>query len=174
MSRSTSPSIPQPAAPARPLTGRAVLVTVVAFFAVVISVNVVMMTLAVKTLPGTEVDSAYRASLAYGSEIKAAEAQTQRHWRVDAHLARAPDGRAALQVEARDRDGAPLDGIAFSGRLERPADQHGDRAVTLAGAGQGLYRGAVSDIAPGQWDLVIEGEQAGERVFLSRNRIVLN
>ncbi|MGO4714088.1 FixH family protein [Bradyrhizobium sp. 2TAF24] len=173
MSRSTSPSI-SPPAPARPLTGRVVLVMVVAFFAVIISVNVVMMTLAVKTLPGTEVDSAYRASLAYGGEIKAAEAQAQRQWRVGAHVAREADGGAALQVEALDRDGAPLDGIAFSSRLERPADQNGDRVVVLTGIGQGRYRGRVADVGPGQWDLVIEGERAGERVFLSRNRVVLN
>lgn len=170
---STSPSL-SPPAPARQLTGRAVLAMVLAFFAVVIGVNIVMMTLAVKTLPGTEVDSAYRASLAYGGEIKAAEAQAQRRWRVDAHLTRGPDGHAALQVEARDRDGAPLDAVLFSGRLERPADQHGDRAIALAAVGQGLYRGAAADIGPGLWDLVIEGEQGGERVFLSRNRIVLN
>ena len=35
----------------------------VAFFGVVIGVNLVMMRLAIKTLPGTEVDSAYSASL---------------------------------------------------------------------------------------------------------------
>ena len=37
----------------RPITGRFVLITVVSFFLVVIGVNVVMMRLAVLTLPGT-------------------------------------------------------------------------------------------------------------------------
>ena len=41
----------------------------VAFFGVVIGVNIVMMRLAIQTLPGTEVDSAYSASLAYEKEI---------------------------------------------------------------------------------------------------------
>ena len=51
----------------KPLTGRKVLFLLVAFFGVVIAVNLVMMKLAIQTLPGTEVDSAYSASLA--SEI---------------------------------------------------------------------------------------------------------
>ena len=63
---------------ARPITGRFVLIAVVSFFAVVISVNVVMMRLAIATLPGTEVDSAYSAGLAYQKEIQAAHQQNDR------------------------------------------------------------------------------------------------
>jgi len=29
-------------------------------------------------------------------------------------------------------------------------------------------------IAPGQWDLVLEGDGAGQRMFLSKNRVLLN
>jgi nitrogen fixation protein FixH len=42
----------------KPLTGRKVLAILIAFFGVVIGVNVAMMRLAISTLPGTEVDSA--------------------------------------------------------------------------------------------------------------------
>jgi nitrogen fixation protein FixH len=79
---------------ARPITGRFVLIVTVSFFAVVISVNVVMMRLAIATLPGTEVDSAYSAGLAYQKEIRAAEQQEKRDWKVDAHIERQPDGTA--------------------------------------------------------------------------------
>lgn len=65
---------------ARPITGRFVLITTIAFFAVVIGVNMVMMRLAITTLPGTEVDSAYSASLAYQGEIDAARQQNERDW----------------------------------------------------------------------------------------------
>ena len=46
--------------------------------------------------------------------------------------------------------------------------------VELAEAGIGVYRGNAASVAPGQWDLVIEGDAKGERVFLSRNRVILN
>jgi len=44
----------------------------------------------------------------------------------------------------------------------------------LSEAGIGLYRGNAASVAPGQWDLVIEAEARGTRVFMSRNRVILN
>src|SRR5437763_12833906 len=105
------------ASTARPLTGRFVLITVFLFFAVVIGVNVVMMRLAITTLPGTEVDSAYSASLAYQREILAARQQNARDWKVDAHIERKPDGTASLNIRAQDKAGSPLAGLSISGRL---------------------------------------------------------
>lgn len=158
----------------KPLTGRFVLIVTLAFFAVVIGVNVVMMRLAIGTLPGTEVDSAYKASLAYQGEINAAHEQDSRDWKVDARIERRPDGAAMVRVEARDRDGRPLSGLVFSGRLERPADQRQDRSIDFGERPDGEYHGDVADLAPGLWELVLEGDQQGRRVFLSRNRVVLN
>ncbi|NEV00387.1 FixH family protein [Bradyrhizobium uaiense] len=159
---------------ARPITGRFVLITTVAFFAIVISVNMVMMRLAITTLPGTEVDSAYSASLAYQREIVAARQQNERDWQVQAHIDRRPDGTAAIALEARDRAGTPLTGMNFLARLERPIDRRADRAIEVSEAGLGSYRGHADGVAAGQWDLVIEGDADGRRMFLSKNRIVLN
>jgi nitrogen fixation protein FixH len=158
----------------KPLTGRVVLIATLAFFAVVIGVNIFMAHMAISTLPGTEVDSAYKASLAYQGEINAARDQDARNWKVDAKIERRADGAAALRVEARDSDGRPLTGMAFSGRLERPADQRADKLIAFAELPDGEYRGNVAGVAPGQWELVIEGDMQGKRVFLSRNRVVLN
>jgi nitrogen fixation protein FixH len=162
------------ASTARPLTGRFVFIAVVSFFAVVIGVNVVMMRLAISTLPGTEVDSAYSAGLAYQREILLARQQDARDWKIDAHIERNAEGAAALTVRALDHGGAPLAGLAIFARLERPTDRRADRAFEIAESGGGSYRGSAQGVAPGQWDLVIEADSSGKRVFLSRNRIVLN
>ena len=162
-----------PRAP-RPLTGRMVLLCLIAFFGIVFGVNMLMMKFAIDTLSGTEVDSAYRASLAYGGEIVAARDQNRRNWKVDAHVERRADGAATVRLDARDGNGTPLSGLKFSGRLERPTDKRIDRAVELAEFGIGIYRGSAIDVLPGQWDLVIEGEARGARLFLSRNRVILN
>jgi nitrogen fixation protein FixH len=97
----------------KPLTGRKVFFMLIAFFGVLIGVNMIMMKLAILTLSGTDVDSAYRASLAYENEIAAAHDQNARNWKVDAHIQRAPDGGAMLQVEARDNQGKPMSGLKF-------------------------------------------------------------
>src|SRR5215468_1371353 len=142
----------------KPLTGRKVLAMLIAFFGVVIGVNVTMMKLAILTLPGTEVDSAYAASLGYEREIAAARDQNARRWQVDAHIKRGADGGATVQIEARDDSGRPITGLKFQGRLERPTDKRADLPLELAEVGIGIYRGETSSIAPGQWDLVIEGD----------------
>ena len=158
----------------RPLTGRKVLAMLIAFFGVVIGVNVTMAKLAIKTLPGTEVDSAYTASLGYEKEILAARDQSARNWKVDAHIERLAGGAALLQVEARDGDGHPVTGLKFQGRFERPTDKRADLAIALAEVGIGIYRGRLDAVAPGQWDLVLEGDNASGRMFLSKNRVLLN
>jgi nitrogen fixation protein FixH len=163
-----------PSSAARPITGRFVLIAVVSFFAVVISVNMVMMRLAIATLPGTEVDSAYSASLAYQKEIQAAHLQNRRDWKVDAHIERQPDGTARLSLDAKAQDGAPLAGLSVFGRLERPTDRRADQVFEMAESGGGSYRGTAQGVAAGQWELVIEADRDGQRLFLSRNRVVLN
>jgi nitrogen fixation protein FixH len=158
----------------RPITGRFVLIAVVSFFTVVIGVNLVMMRLAIATLPGTEVDSAYSASLAYQKEIQAAHQQDKRDWKVAAHVARDADGMANLNVDAKAGDGLPLAGLSVFSRLERPTDRRADQAFEIEETGGGSYRGTAHGVAAGQWDLVIEADRDGKRLFLSRNRIVLN
>lgn len=162
-----------PASP-KPLTGRMVLFMLIAFFGVVIGVNGIMMQLAIETLPGTEVDSAYSASLAYEKEIAAAHDQSARNWKVDAHIQRGADGGATVQVVAHDNNGKPMSGLKFLGRFERPTDRRADQPVELAEMGIGIYRGSAPLIAPGQWDLVLEAVKAGQRMFLSKNRVLLN
>src|SRR5262245_56950167 len=161
------------ARPSRPVTGRTVLYCLLGFFGVVFATNLVMVKLALDTLPGTEVDSAYKASLAYGREIQAAQAQTARRWSVLGHIDRNASGDAAIRVEARDANNVPLTGLTFSALLSHPADKRADRSIGLSEDDAGVYRGQMAQVAPGQWDLVLEAERGGERLFLSRNRMML-
>jgi nitrogen fixation protein FixH len=155
------------------VTGRMVLLSIVAFFAVVIGVNVVMMTLAISTMPGTEVESPYITGIKYNSEISAAREQAGRGWRIVSHVGRDADGRALVTVEARDRNGAPLTGLALSVRLARPTDQRADRAVALTERTGGTYSGEAVDVAIGVWDLELEAGRGSQRMFRSKNRITL-
>jgi nitrogen fixation protein FixH len=156
------------------LSGRTVLLSLIGFFAMVIGVNVTMMTLAISTMPGTEVESPYLAGIKYNAEISAARAQEARGWRMTSHVDRQSDGRAVVAIEARDRSGAPLTGLALSVKLARPTDQRADRAFALGERTAGRYAGEASDVAAGVWDLQVEADRNGERLFRSKNRITLD
>lgn len=156
----------------RPWTGRTVLLTLLVFFGVVFAINGVMIYEALSTMSGVDTDSAYQAGRMYEQEAAAAQAQEARHWRVDAHLTHAGDGVERVDILAADAAGRPLSGLDASAVFERPTDRRLDRAVAVAEGAPGSFRGSAW-LAPGQWDLVIELSRRGERMFLSRNRVVL-
>jgi nitrogen fixation protein FixH len=158
----------------RELSGRTVLFSLIGFFAVVIGVNVAMMTLAISTMPGTEVESPYLAGIKYNAEIASARAQEARGWHLTSHVDRKGDGRAVVVIEAGDRSGAPLTGLALSVKLARPTDQRADRAFTVGERTAGRYAGDAADVAAGIWDLEVEADRGGERLFRSKNRITLD
>jgi nitrogen fixation protein FixH len=150
-----------------------VLAALLAFFGVVIGVNGVMIALAIGTMPGLENEKPYLAGVAYNTEIEAARAQAGRNWTVASHIARNALGRATVRVTARGADGAPVDGLAVAVRLLRPADQRGDRSIALAERGPGTYEGEATGVGAGAWDVEIEAARGSERLFRSRNRIVM-
>jgi nitrogen fixation protein FixH len=156
------------------ISGRTVLLSLLAFFGVVIGANVVMATLAITTMPGTEVESPYLTGVKYNSEIIAAREQVGRGWRMASQVDRDADGRAIVRVEAQDRDGAPLSGLAVTVRLARPADKRADRIVALTERGGGSYIGETADVGAGIWGLEFDADRNGQRMFRSKNRVTLH
>jgi nitrogen fixation protein FixH len=155
----------------RTLTGRSVLLSLAAFFAVVTGVNVAMIVAAVTTFGGVETESAYQAGLAFPAESAAAVAQDALHWRVTVKISREPDA-TLIEVSAVDATGRGLTGLEATARLVHPADRRVDHNVPLREAGPGEFRGR-SVSAVGQWALVLELSRAGTPVFRSKNRVVL-
>lgn len=154
------------------LTGRHVLVALLVFFAVVLGVNMTMMTLALRTMPGAEVKSSYEASQRFNLGLDAIAAQDRRGWRVD--IATNGLRRAGvLGVEVRDHSGEALAGLTVLARFERPIDASQDRQVAFDNLGAGRYSARMPELAVGQWTLTVEIDRAGERQFVSRQRIVL-
>jgi nitrogen fixation protein FixH len=91
---------------------------------------------------------------------------------VTAQVRLAP-GATLVDIEARDSAGRPLAGLTATAQLAHPNDRRADQAVSLNEGAAGQFRGTASPVV-GQWDVVIELARDGERLFRSRNRVVLN
>lgn len=156
----------------RVLTGKMVLAGLLVFFGVVFAVNFTMARLAVSTFAGVETESSYKAGLSFSKERGAADAQDQRHWGVSVDLKSLGGTGRVVMARAVDANGQPLSGLTADGSFEHPTDARRDVALTLEPLGDGRYR-ANAEVGPGQWDLVIDFAQGGERVFRSRNRVQL-
>jgi len=163
---------PVPQKKNRPLTGRAVLLWLVAFFGVVFAVNGVLVQAAISTFGGVETPSSYKAGLQFEHETDLAQRQDTLHWQVNGTLARDRAGEAVLDVTARDAKGAPLRGLTADARLAHPADDRLDRVIAIGAVGDGVFHGAAV-AQPGQWELIIDLYRGGERVFRSRSRVTL-
>ncbi|MBM3526797.1 MAG: FixH family protein [Alphaproteobacteria bacterium] len=165
--RSAQETVPPP----RELTGRTVLVCLVAFFAVVAGVNAIMIRAAVSTFGGVETQSSYRAGLQFAKEIAASRAQDARDWRVQASVTRLGD-RQRIEIAVRDATGRTQTGLTAAVALAHPTDRRQDRRVDAAEVSPGRFAGTVEAIE-GQRDLAIELMRGEERVFRSKSRIVL-
>lgn len=155
------------------LKGWHVLLILTLFFGTIFFANAIMMRWAVSTFRGTESDTAYRDGLIYNRELAASRRQDALGWSVDAHVRRGADGAAIIEVGVRDSAGRPIAGLAGQARLAHPADKAQDRSADFAALGNGRFRADISEVPAGQWDLIVDFDRDGERVFLSRNRIAV-
>ena len=156
----------------REVTGRAVLIWMVSFFAVVFAVNGVLVKAATSTFGGVETSSSYKAGLMFKEEAAKAGRQDARHWQVDGKLSRAAKGEAVLDIAARDAKGAPVAGLTAVAKLAHPADSRLDHVIALNRIGAGQFHGE-APAQRGQWELVINLYRGDDRVFRSRNRVTL-
>ncbi len=150
-----------------------VFVGLLGFFGVVFAVNGFMVDRALSTFDGLETESSYRAGQLFAHELAMAEAQEAKHWRVDANVTPTADGTTLLDIVARNSAGLAPAGMKAKVTLERPTDRRLDRVAAVSEVGPGHFRGNAENVAPGQWDLIIELSRRGQRQFRSRNRIVL-
>jgi nitrogen fixation protein FixH len=159
-----------PAAPAAGgfrITGWHVLAGFLAFFALVIAVDAVMITLAYRTHPGAVSVTPYEDGIAYNQALAQKRAQARMGWSLTAGLG--ASGR--LEVTARAAAGAPVRGLAVTALLQRPATEEGRFALRLVETRPGLYV-AVDPHPHGAWDVEIDARDAKGRRFLADRRLV--
>ncbi|MES1201458.1 MAG: FixH family protein [Pseudomonadota bacterium] len=129
-----------------------VLAGLLAFFGLVIAVNVYFAFLAVRTFPGEDVTHAYIQGLEYNRTLAEHRVQQAQGWRVTAGLAHTARG-AALTVDLHQHDGAPLRDARIDGALRWPADAHRDRALDFREVAPGRYVADLNGLSEGDWDL---------------------
>lgn len=116
-------------------TGRRMAIVMIAFFGVVIAVNLLMATLATRTFGGTVVDNSYVASQNFNSWLQQARDQAKLEWSEQTGL----DSTGRLVSQLRSPMG-PLDGAVVEAHIAHPLGREPERVLSLASEGQGRYR----------------------------------
>ena len=153
--------------PERPFTGRHMLLAMVAFFGVIIAVNVLMAIAAARTWTGLVVANSYVASQEFQAKEDAAHRQRALGWRPALSLSA---GRVSLIVT--DGSGAVVELGDVSLQVNRPVGGHDDQLVALVRNLAGGYEAPLA-LLPGVWDLTIRAPLAPEGPFELHRRITV-
>jgi nitrogen fixation protein FixH len=143
------------AATQKPLTGWHVLAMLVAFFGVIIGVNLTMAWFANSTWSGLVVANGYVASQSFDKDLARARAQEALGWQVGFTAA---DNRIRLTFE--DKAGQKIDSLAITGDLERTVTDKEDQKLSFQPMGSGVYS-APAVLTPGVWEVEIKADGNG-------------
>lgn len=131
----------------REFTGRHMLVIMLAFFGVVVTVNFIMASFAIRTFGGVVIDNSYVASQKYNGWLAEARAQRASGWR----------GELTLDAQRRPLLVATLDSASLaeaevSAVARHPVGREADITLRFDEVSPGVYR-AAAPLPAGRWNL---------------------
>lgn len=132
-------------------TGRHMLVIMLAFFGVIIAVNVTMAWFARSSWTGFVVENSYVASQQFNTKMAATRAQNARGWTGRFSI---ENGTISFAISDALGGTVALEGVAITFR--RPVDDREDHTIVLTKEGSG-YTG-IDDIADGVWMVEIDAD----------------
>jgi len=149
--------------PARRFTGWHMTAILIAFFAVVIAVNLLMATVAVGSFGGTVVENSYVASQRFNGWLAAAREQGRLGWKDDV----ATDHARHVVLTLGDDAGAPVRFGAVKALARHPLGRAADITLAFRETAPGHY---VSEAAlpPGRWHVRLSIRHAGSEQHLIR------
>lgn len=146
------------------LTGRHVLLMLLAFFGVMFVVNIIFAYLAVTSFTGEDVPKSYQQGVEYNKTIQARQAQQTLNWAVYANSYKADDQDTTIVVKILDETSQPVPDLSVTGIMRHPTDKAFDRNVELQSYEDGLYRANI-DLTDGTWTLVATAKVKDRAVY---------
>lgn len=138
-----------------PFTGRHITAILVAFFAVVIAVNIYMARAAIGTFGGVVVENSYVASQNYNKWLNEAAREKALGW--SAKVSRDRTGRVVVTMT-----GAPASGLTLTAVARHPLGQLADQDLTFQRQLDGSFV-AVQSLPNERWKLRLEAKAGTQR-----------
>lgn len=147
---------------ARPFTGWHMTTILVAFFGVVIAVNLVMAHYAISTFGGTVVDNSYVASQNYNRWLADADRQAKLGWTPKVIL----DPARRVQVSV-SRRGKPLDALIAAGTAIHPLGRMPPIPLTFIASPHGVL--VTNQVLPtGRWRVQLSLRRGADTLKLDQ------
>ncbi len=147
----------------RKFTGYHATIMLVAFFAVVVSVNMLMASFAISTFGGTVVDNSYVASQKYNDWLEQARTQKSYGW-VATDIERVAD---FAFIEIAEADGAAMQGATVNMVAEHPIGRTEAVPMKFHAVKPGYYQ-TDKPMPTGRWKLKITIEKDSKQMRLGQ------
>lgn len=134
------------------LTGRHVLLMLLAFFGVMLAVNIYFTFMAVTSFRGEDVPRSYRQGLEYNQTIAARGLQNELGW-----TARVNQTDTHIILAFHDSEGQPLNHLNVEAKLRHPVDTARDIPLTFTQDNNGRYA-AEAKALKGKWLLIANAQ----------------
>jgi len=143
----------------REFTGFHMLAILIAFFGVIITVNVMMAVMANRTWSGLVVPNSYVASQNFDEDQAEAARQKALGW-----TQKLTHENGVLAVAMTGHDGVALVGLKLEVKIGHPVTSQFDRELTLRETAPGIYE-APAEIGQGVWDADVTARAATGDIF---------
>lgn len=151
----------------RQFTGLHMLAAMVAFFGVIIAVNLVMASFATRSWTGLVVKNSYVASQTFNETVAAMREQDELGWRGRLSL---DDGTVAYRLQ--DRSGAAIAAQSIDLAFKRPSYEGADHTVALTRRDDGAFS-APHRLDDGIWVVEVTADAGREADWRQSFRITV-
>ena len=140
-------------------TGKHMLFTMLAFFGVIITVNLVMARFAVTTWSGLVVPNTYVASQQFNGKAEESRAINALGYQV-----KLTPNAQGIEIDFIDSDGNQALADSMVAELRRPVAEHQDRDIVLVRDSDGIYRGK-GQVLEGEWIATVTATRDGQTLY---------
>jgi nitrogen fixation protein FixH len=139
------------------LTGRTVLIWLIATFAVVLGVNGFFIARAIGTYPGEDVHDPYLQGIGFNRTLAERHHQATLGWQASVEAKRSAAATTITVTLVDPRRALPAT-LNLTGELRHPTDAERDRVLVFTRHDANTFIGRTSVVAAGSWDVVVRAK----------------
>jgi nitrogen fixation protein FixH len=143
----------------------------VAFFAVIIAINIIYIYLAKSTWRGVTTEDSYQKGLSYNEVLKQEKKQQELGWSIDSKFTQIGFRKASILVTPVNRDSEFIKDANISIFFRKPV-QEGNDFIALPSSVGNAYRFEIEFPNKGQWDAVISVQKGDDKLFLAKRYVI--
>lgn len=154
------------------ITGRHVLIGLIAFFGIVIGVNIIFVSSAVRSFPGEAVEKSYVQGINYNKTLEKREQQKALGWTAQIGEQLSDSNVRQLIVVVQNKDAAPVSGLTMTGRLSEHSDDHQQLDLVFTETTTGEYAAELPVELFGRWTTKVAATRSDGATFESMKTMV--